>query len=69
MWKDRIYSLAEKGIEISSTGIGDYRPTNLEITDANDNKAVRFEYVSHQIVKGIVKSDTMPYYAHLCPES
>lgn len=60
MWKDRIYSLAEKGIEISSTGIGDYRPTNLEITDANDNKAVRFEYVSHQIVKGIVKSDTMP---------
>lgn len=63
-WKDRIYTLAEKGMEVASTGLGDYRPTNVEMVDSDNNRATLFEYVSHEIVKGFVKSETMPCPNH-----
>ena len=42
-WKDRIYTLAEKGMEIASTGLGDYRPTNIEMVDSDIKRANLFE--------------------------
>ncbi len=55
------YYYDESLVEVSTYGLGDIRPSTYNISDSFNNK-VDFRYVSHKVIKGVIKYDDQPHF-------